>query len=650
MPSIRITAGRAAIVAAGALALGLKPAPAQDYQQLEGIVIEGAGLAPIEARNVGSAYSIVTGEELERRQIRHAADALRSMPGVSIGQSGGPGSFTQLRIRGAEANHSVVLIDGVEVNSLSAGEFDFASLLAADIERIEVIRGPQSGVYGANALAGVVNIITKKGEGPARVTASAEAGGLASRAATATASAGSSLGHLRVTAAGSETDGFNVARSGGEADGSEQTNFSARGGLTPSESFRVEVSLRYQKNRADIDQDLDFDGLLDDSDGDVDRREQRIARISAELDTLDKRWTHKLFADYLEDDFSSSSDIQSSDSTNLGERRHFGYQTSFVFSTPDILEAQHRLTGLVEHKDESFSSAFISPFFSATGDAERKQTGFVAEYQGRFLENLALTGNIRRDLNDSFDDATTYRVATAYTIPAWDAKLHASYGKGITNPTFFEQFGFTLDFQGNPDLRPEEATGWDIGVEKRWLNGRLIADVTYFNMVLLDEIVGSGQTVINLDGESDRQGVEVSLTAIPVAGLALTGSYTYTDSEDPDGFQEIRRPKHAAALNIGYEFAGGKARIDAGLFYNGDRKDTIFGGFGPFPTTVLDEYLLVNLAASYKLDERITLFGRVQNLLDADYEEVFGFSGAPAVAYAGLKLSFADELPLEPAK
>jgi vitamin B12 transporter len=462
-----------------------------------------------------------------------------------------------------------------------------------------------------------------------------------------------------VTAARSETDGFNIARSGREADGSEQTNFSARGGLTPSESFRVDVSLRYQKNRADIDQDLDFDGLLDDSDGDVDRREQRIARISAELDTLDKRWTHKVFADYLEDDFSSSSDIQSSDSTNLGERRHFGYQTSFVFSTPDILAAQHRLTGLVEHKDESFSSAFISPFFSATGDAERKQTGFVAEYQGRFLENLALTGNIRRDLNDSFDDATTYRVAAAYTIPAWDAKLHASYGKGITNPTFFEQFGFGSDFRGNPNLKPEEATGWDIGVEKRWLGGRLIADVTYFNANLQDEIAltsipdGSGgfvSTVINQAGESDRQGVEVSLTAIPVAGLALTGSYTYTDSEDPDGFQEIRRPKHAAALNIGYEFAGGKARIDAGLFYNGDRKDTIFGGFGPFPTTVLDEYLLVNLAASYKLDERITLFGRVQNLLDADYEEVFGFSGAPAVAYAGLKLSFADELPLEPAK
>lgn len=133
------------------------------------------------------------------------------------------------------------------------------------------------------------------------------------------------------------------------------------------------------------------------------------------------------------------------------------------------------------------------------------------------------------------------------------------------------------------------------------------------------------------------------------AGLAVTGSYTYTDSEDPSGHREIRRPKHAAALNASYGFAGGLGQVNLGVIYNGEMKDTIFSGFGPFPSTVLGDYLLVNLGASYKLDDRIALFGRVRNLLDANYEEVYGYSSAPVAAYAGVKITFEDR-PLEAVK
>ena len=599
---------------------------------------------------VGSAYSVVTGEELEQRQIRHAADALRSVPGVAVSTSGGPGSFTQLRIRGAEANHAVVLIDGVEANSLDAGDFDFSTLLTPDIERIEVIRGPQSGVYGANALAGVVNIVTKRPNKPFSATATAEAGSLNSHFLTANASGGSDTGYLSITAAAAETDGFNIARFGNEDDGSKQKAFFARGGIAPSEVFRMDFMLRFQKNEADVDQDLDFNGLLDDTPGDINTREQRLARVSAELDTFEKRWSHKVFLNYFEDDFFSSSDIQQSDSANLGERRHFGYQSTVSFSTPDVLAAEHRLIGLVEQKKETFSSEFISPFFTSAGNAEREQTGFVAEYQGTFARDLSLTGNIRRDLNETFEDATTWRIAGAYALPAYAAKLHASYGKGITNPTFFEQFGIALNFEGNPNLTPEESKGWDVGVEKSWLGGRVVTDVTYFNANLLNEIVGSGTTVVNQEGESERQGIELQLSAKPTDGLTVSASYTYTDSEDPDGLEEIRRPKHAASLNAGYRFAGGKALVEAGVIYNGEMQDSIFAGFGPFPRTALDDYVLVNLAASYKLTERVTLFGRVQNLLDADYEEVFGYSSAPVTAFGGIKISFEAERPLEALK
>ncbi|MEJ2226693.1 MAG: TonB-dependent receptor [Alphaproteobacteria bacterium] len=637
----------AASVATGAISLGLSTlAHAQSQQELPEIVIESAGLTPAEGDKTGSAYSVITGEELEQRQIRHAAEALRQIPGVAVGQSGGVGSMAQARVRGAEANHVVVRIDGVEVNSLNSGDFDFSTLLTADIERIEVLRGPQSGVYGSNALAGVINIVTKKGKGPARVSASAEIGSFNTRGATASASGGSDKGYLSVTASGQKTDGYNIARSGDEKDGSEQKSIFARGGISPTENFRINAMARLQENRNDFDRDANWDGLLDDTSGDKNIRRQRMARISAELDTLNKHWKHKLFADYLDDDLTAKG---ANASLNNGDRSHYGYETSVIIDTPSFFNARHTITGLVEHKHESFESN--DAWTSAS--ASRDQNGFAAEYRGEFGGVLFLTGNVRRDLNDAFDDATTYRTSASYLIKQTNTRVHASYGKGITNPTFFEQFGLYSGFVGNPNLTPEQSIGWDAGVEQTFLDGVVKVDVTYFNADLTDEIAYTSLpawqfTYINADGTSKRQGVEVKLSLKPSENWNIAGSYTYTDTKDPDGMPEIRRPKHAASLNVNYIFADGRGQIGAGLIYNGKMDDTIFNGLNPRVT--LDDYLLVNVAASYKLDDRITLFGRVENMLNTDYEEVYGYTSAPAAAYAGLKVEFTEDAPLEPMK
>lgn len=640
--------------ATGALAIGLSaPAHAQTYQDLPGVVIESAGLVPAEGDETGSAYSVVTGEELEKRQIRHAADALREIPGVAVSQSGGSGSLAQVRIRGAEANHLVVRIDGVEVNSLNSGDFDFATLLTADIERIEVLRGPQSGVYGGNALAGVVNIVTKKGKGPARVSASTEFGSMNTRGATATASGGSDKGYLGVTASGRETDGYNISRFGDEKDGSEQKTIFARGGISPTDNFRVDAMARLQENRNAFDRDVydpitwANDGLLDDTTGDESTRTQRMARISAELDTLNKHWKHKLFADYLDDDLSTVSG--GGDSINNGDRRHYGYETSVIVDTPSFFNARHTITALAEHKNESFESR--DAFSVAT--ARREQDGFAGEYRGEFGGVLFLTGNVRRDLNDAFDDATTYRTSAAYLVKSTNTRLHTSYGSGITNPTFFEQFGLYPGFVGNPALAPEKSIGWDAGVEQTFLDGVLTVDVTYFNADLTDEITYQSLpnwqfTYVNAEGVSERQGVEVKLSVKPSQNWLIAGSYTYTDTQDPDGVPEIRRPKQAASLNVNYTFAEGRGQVGTGLVYNGKMTDSVFTY--PLQRVTLDDYLLVNVSASYKLDDRITLFGRVENMLDSKYEEVYGYTSAPAAAYGGIKVEFTDAAPLEPGK
>ncbi len=626
-----------------------QPVAAQQVTVLEGIVIESAGLEPVEAEKLGSAYTVITGKELEQRQIRHAGDALRSVAGIAVNRSGGVGSLTQMRIRGAEGNHVAVFIDGVEVNSLDFGEFDFATLLAADIDRIEVLRGPQSGVYGGNALAGVINIITRKGAGPARVTAGAEAGSFNTSELTANASGGSDRGYFSASGVRRKTDGYNIARGPGENDASEQTALFVRGGLALTENFRIDAVGRRQDNRTDIDQDVNFDGLLDDASGEVNLREQTFGRVTATLDLFDKALTQKLFAEYFEDDFSARSGIYGN-SRNDGSRRKLGYQATYNFATPSLLNARHGLTGFIEHKEETFETS------SAPGQTyTREQTGVVGEYRGEFLNSFFLTANLRQDFNDAFEDALTYRATAAYLVRGTGTRFHASYGKGITNPTFFEQFGVFGGFVGNPGLKPEESLGWDAGVEQTFLGGRAVLDVTYFRADLKDEIVFQTltsfpnpftYTYVNADGTSKRQGVEVQLTLKPIDGLTITGSYTYTDSTGPDGSREIRRPEHAASLNAAYAFADGRALINLGLIYNGQMDDIVFS----FPLTrvALDDYLLVNLSGSYRLDENVTLFARAENLLDEKYEEVFGYSSAPVSAYAGVKITFSEAAPLEP--
>ena len=372
-------------------------------------------------------------------------------------------------------------------------------------------------------------------------------------------------------------------------------------------------------------------------------REQTLGRISAELDTFGKIWTHRVFADYFEDDFISR-DPTFGLFENFGERGRYGYLSTLKFETPALFLARHTFTTLVERQRETFEQTF------ETGTAERSQSGYALEYKGDFARQAFVSANIRHDDKDAFDDATTYRIAGAYVIRSSGTRLHASYGKGITDPTFFELFGRTSDFVGNPDLKPEESIGWDAGIEQKFLDDRITADITYFEADLTDEIAGFGNSVRNETGTSERRGVEFTVSAQLTSDLLLNGTYTYTDATDPDGSEEVRRPPHAASLSLAYTFLGERARINADAVYNGERKDDDFSDFLNPSRVTLDEYLLVNLAGSYKLDDNFELFGRVENLLDEDYEEVFGYSTAPVTAYAGVKLTLGDApAPLEPA-
>jgi vitamin B12 transporter len=226
---------------------------------------------------------------------------------------------------------------------------------------------------------------------------------------------------------------------------------------------------------------------------------------------------------------------------------------------------------------------------------------------------------------------------------------HASVGTAVKLPTMFEQFGITANFTPNPNLVPEESFGWDAGLEFTFLKERAFLDITYFNADLTNKIFGTepvpGEpgriTSVNLPGQSTREGVEIAGRVKLTNQLTVGAAYTYTDARDPDGVREIRRPPHAARADLGYSFASGRGSVTLGVIYNGTMDDQAFllPNFQQ-QRVILDPYWVANAAVSYKLQRGVQLFGRVENLFDQRYQEVFGFEAAPVSAFAGIKLTF----------
>lgn len=638
--------------------------------QLDGIVIEGGSLSgePTDASKVGASVSVVTREDLERRQVRNAGDALRTVPGVAVSRTGGFGSLTQVRLRGAEGNHTLVLIDGVEVNDTNNGEFDFSDLLVDSIERIEVIRGPQSGIYGSNALGGVINIITRSGKGPAQVTAKIEGGSFATRHFAGSARGGNETIWGGVSLGFRETDGFNISEIGTEDDEARHLNVFASGGVEPLPGLTLTGFVKHLNKQSNFDnlEAATVPGFQvpTDSNNPIDKVSTLVSG-SAQLDLFDEMWINKVTVSQLRvDDRSESPTFRTE---NESVRKKATYTSTLKLNGP--ANTRHAVTGLAEWKDEQFTPT--SSFVTSNGERGREFFSFAGEYRGEFFENLFLKAAVRHDDVDSDgisgtnafggvffapetqQDFTTYTISGAYKFAPTDSRLHASVGTGVVFPTLFEMFGVLPDFfEGNPDLRPEESFGWDVGVEQTFLGGKLVIDVTYFKQDLQNEIVQItnpatfNSTVINLNGESERQGIEVSARMQPLPWMDIVAAYTYLDAEDPDGFEEVRRAPHSGSVDVTTRFLNDRARVNLGLVINGNMKDTAFfqtGAFGGVNRRVdVGAYVLGTLAAEYDVTDDFTVFGRVENLFDEDYQEVFGFNTPDIAAYAGLKVRFGE--------
>lgn len=622
----------------GAVAQVMAPTAAS----LDRIIISG-NRAETPAAEVGSAISVITGEELEQRQIRIVSDALREVPGVAVSRQGPTGTATQVRIRGAEANHTVVLIDGIKINDPFTAEVDFAHLLSAEVDRIEILRGPQSVLYGSEAIGGVISIFTKRGKPGVQFDASAEGGSFSTVNGSAALRGATSTVNYALSATGYRTGGTNASRFGSEDDGYRNQRFQARAGWQPSAAFGLQTSLRYRDSRSDFDpQDFGFvlgptTGLVVDGDRksesdqlDAGVRGRFVAgAFEHQLGVAHTRATTDTFAD---GSFSGGFD---------GKRTRLDYQGTWRFGGQSLPQS---LTTALEREQQRFDSRGPTPSSTQNQTRENDKTGLAGEYRVRLPSLTALTFSGRHDFNELFDDATTWRVTAAQPLGE-RVKLRASYGSGIANPTFFELFGFIAgSFDPNPGLKPERSRGFDVGADFALTEGGRLS-ITYFDADLVDEITGTfdpttfRSSVTNLSGKSKRRGFEAEAHYSPRADLMVSVAYTYTDAKQPDGQLEVRRPRHIGSAAITYMLPRTSGSLTLAVDYNGQQQDLAFLSFGTTRVTLRD-YTLVRLAGNYALTRNISLTARVENLLDQDYEEVFSYRPSGRAFYAGIQASF----------
>lgn len=567
---------------------------------------------PLEA--VGSSVTVITAEEIEARRAVTVADLLRTVPGVEVVRSGGSGQVTSVFLRGGSSSHTLVLIDQVRVNAATTGAFDFADLDADLIERIEVVRGPQSTLYGSEAMAGVIAITTRRGrDAGARVHALAEAGGQDHRRLRLGVEGATPGLDYSVAVADLETDAVSAAARGVEDDPHENTTAAGRLGFGFAGDGRVDVTLRAYQG------DVDVDGI-DFVTGPVDALD-RVQERDSVTGSVQVRKTfgrvRQTFVVGLHDDELRGRDPVDffSNFTITSRAAELTAQSDVTVSDADVLTLgysyERRAGESLGNFDESadFQSLFVQNAFS-------------------WRERFHLTVGARYDDHSEFGGETTFRVSSAWKLGD-AARLHGSFGTGFKAPTFVDLF---FPFFGNPGLDPETSRGADLGVEHRF-GDAVTLDVTGFttrfdDLIVFDFVTSLPQNV----AEARAEGVEATLEARPSPRFQLSASYTLTDTEDRStGRQLARRPRHRGVVSL-YFKPTDRWRAQATLIAVADRIDS--------DGSELDDYERVDVTVQYRVNAHLEPYVRVENLFDEDYEEVGGFATTGALAVVGLGLRF----------
>ena len=593
--------------------------------------------------NLGASVTVLEPEALSARQTRIVSDILRDVPGIAVSRTGAIGGLTQVRIRGTESNHSLVLIDGIEAADPYNGEYDFGTLIADPAAKIEILRGQQSSLYGSDAIGGVINYITLSGREAPGHMARVEGGSLGTISAAARTANASDNFDYAVSASYYRTNGYPTARNGTRNIGSENIGATAKLNWLPSDSVHVTGVLRYSNTEADMN-DTNYDttsplfGYVIDTPGKRFKNEALYGLLSAKFTGLDGRWITSLSGQLADTERKGYSSF-GFDSGNKGVR----HKGSLVSSLTLGSTIQHRLTGVIDVERESFQNTTPSPYVF-NGKRHTNNVGFVGQYE-LFSDRFSFGASVRHDENTRFDDSTTWRVQSSYTLPT-GTRAHAAYGTGVKNPTYYELFGYSDGtYIGNPDLKPEKSKGWEFGIEQRLgHNDWAKIGVTYFDSKLVNEIYTGYPppayvaTPANRDTKSQQHGIEAFISAQPIPQIRFDLNYTWLNAKE-NGVTELRRPRHMGSLNTTILSKDQRFSGTLTIRYNGRMIDAAYTDPSYVPVRVsMKEFALVNINTEYKVTDSISIFGRIENLLKEDYEEIFSFATAGRTAIGGISV------------
>ena len=584
---------------------------------------------------VASSITVVTAKDIETQQLRTLPDVLSTVPGLNVVQSGGPGGQTSVFIRGTNSNHTKVLIDGIDASDPSNvnGAFDFAHLLTAGIAQVEVLRGPQSGLYGSDALGGVVSIITNKGDGPARTTASIETGSFGTFNQSAGLSGSQDNYNYAFTVAHLHASDVPVTPlqllpPGQQAIGNNYDNmtYSTKMGVDINELWSVNSVLRYTEATLLFTGDnnnFPSSPNAAQSNHTVHQFFNREEAVWSMLDGRIKNYFGVNYTNYWNSDMAPG-DLGATVST--GNRIKYDWH-----SVTQIVTGNNLIVGL---EQETFQ--LHTPTLTAENG---NKAGFV-ELQSEFAKRFFLVANVREDLNDQFGEHTTFRIAPAVILPFTDTKLKGSYGTGFKAPTLNQLFQSFPDFgfMANPNLKPEQSTGYDAGFEQPLFNDRVRFGSTYFHNSITDLIDFNSTFTQNINvGLATTEGTESFVAAKITDRFRIRADYTFTRAVNADtGVQLLRRPKEKSSVTAFWNpidpLTLSATVLHVSDFLDVSRDGTMSGFQAP-------GYTIVNLTGDYKINDQLKVFSRIDNLLNVHYQNPTGFLAPGLGVFGGVRFA-----------
>lgn len=602
------------------------------------IVTANRSAQPIE--RVGASVAVLTQAAIEARQTTAVAELLAQTPGVSYSRNGGVGAANSLYIRGAEGHHTVVLIDGVKLNDPSStqGGFNFGNLLVGDAARIEVLRGAQSTLWGSQAIGGVVNIVTAEPTEALQGSLDAEAGARGTTYFRGGVGGGNERLSWRLAASRYSTDSFSAYATGTEDDGYDNTGLSGRLNLKITDAVSLDLRSVWSSGRAD------FDAWNGDS-RDYGKTQELVAYAGLNIDLLNGRFRNRIGYAHTDTDrrnFNPDNKIQPLTFDAEGQNRRWEYQGAFA-----VTETLNTTFG-VEHEKSEMKSRSLGDWNPNAdyGRGEAELNSVYGQVQWTVLDGLTLTGGLRYDDHAQYGDNLLGQVAAAWALNDGATVLRASWGQGFRAPGLYELYSE----YGNLDLQPEEADSWEVGVEQR-LFDRAVVSATYFQRDSVNEInyanclPGDAHPICSQPyggyyqniQKAETKGVELIGRLDVTKRLHVNANYTWTDAKNAAGDHEGKRlrlrPEHMGNLAADYDWAFG-LKTGLSVRYVGET-------FNDLANAVkVDAYTLVDLRASYPIDDHLEVYGRIENAFDEEYQTVLGYGTAGRGVFGGVRVRF----------